>query len=202
VVSLPKAVSAECPGTVQSSFVSRYTRRGDDGTTDLLFGGRVGKDATGPEACGAIDEAVSALGVARAAAGEHLAAALLEVQRELFVLGAELATAAPNRGRLQPRLSLVVTEMVARLEAGIDAASAEVKSVGGFVVPGGNPASAAVDLARTAVRRAERRAVAHLKAAGITGSLLVPYLNRLSDYLFVMARTAEGGGTPVRVEEG
>jgi cob(I)alamin adenosyltransferase len=181
--------------------VNVYARRGDDGSTGLLFGGRVGKDESGPEACGAVDEAVSALGVARATADGHLAAALLEVQRDLFVVGAELATATANRSRLQPGVSLVVTAMVSRIEADIDAASAEAKVARGFIVPGGNPAAAAVDFARSSVRRAERRAVAHLKVAGVKDSLVVPYLNRLSDYLFVLARAAEGEGTLVRLEE-
>jgi cob(I)alamin adenosyltransferase len=175
---------------------------GDDGSTGLLFGGRVGKDESGPEACGAVDEAVSALGVARAAADGALAAAILEVQRDLFVVGAELATTAANRAHLRPGVSLVVAAMVTGLEVRIDAASAGRESAGGFVVPGGDSAAAAVDFARSLVRRAERRAVAHLKAAGVSGSLVVPYLNRLSDYLFVLARATEGEGTRVRLEEG
>jgi cob(I)alamin adenosyltransferase len=178
-----------------------YTRGGDDGTTGLLFGGRVAKDQSGPEACGAVDEAVSALGVARAAASGAAAGSILEVQRDLFVAGAELATAVGKRSRLQPGVSLVTAAMVERLEAAIDAVDAEVGRPTGFVVPGGNAAAAAVDQARSVVRRAERRAVAHLRAEGIEGSLVVPFLNRLGDYLYMLARAAEGEWTPSRREE-
>jgi cob(I)alamin adenosyltransferase len=183
--------------------VKIYTRGGDDGTTGLLFGGRVGKDESGPEACGAVDEAVSALGLARVAATTAAAAAavILEVQRDLFVVGAELATASAKRPRLQPGVSLVTAEMVTRLEMAIDALDTEVGMPTGFVVPGGTAPAAALDQARSVVRRAERRAVAHLREAGIEGSEVVPYLNRLGDYLFMLARAAEGEWTPSRREE-
>lgn len=178
-----------------------YTRGGDDGTTGLLFGGRVGKDETGPEACGVVDEAVSVLGMARVTAVDPAAGAILAVQRELFVVGAELATARDKRSRLQPGVSLVTAEMVQRLEGAIDVLDEEVGMPTGFVVPGGTAAAAALDQARSVVRRAERRAVAHLRAAGIEGSQVVPYLNRLGDYLYMMARAAEGEWTPSRREE-
>jgi cob(I)alamin adenosyltransferase len=181
--------------------VKIYTRGGDDGTTGLLFGGRVAKDQSGPEACGAVDEAVSALGVARAAASGATAEAVLEAQRDLFAAGAEMATAPAKRSRLQPGVSLVTAEMVARLEAAIDAIDAEVGMPTGFVVPGGNTLAAAIDHARSVVRRAERRAVAHLRSEGIEDSLVVPYLNRLGDYLYMLARAAEGDWTPSRREE-
>jgi cob(I)alamin adenosyltransferase len=188
-------------GAVQSPPVKIYTRGGDDGTTGLLFGGRAAKDQSGPEACGAVDEAVSALGVARAAASGASAGSILEVQRDLFVAGAELATAVGKRSRLQPGVSLVTAAMVERLETAIDALDAEVGMPTGFVVPGGNAAAAALDQARSVVRRAERRAVAHLRAEGIEGSLVVPFLNRLGDYLYMLARAAEGEWTPSRREE-
>lgn len=179
-----------------------YTKGGDDGTTGLLFGGRVRKDATGPEAGGAVDEAVSTLGMARVAAGEASSAAeILAVQRELFVVGAELATAPEKRSRLRPGVSLVTEEMVRRLEAAIDAIDAEVGMPSGFVVPGGSPVAAALDQARAIVRRAERRAVAHLDAVGIENSQVIPYLNRLGDYLYMLARAAESEWTPSRREE-
>ena len=202
-LTAPRAFSSapRAAGTVQSPPVKIYTRGGDDGTTGLLFGGRVAKDQSGPEACGAVDEAVSALGVARAAAGEAMAGSILEAQRDLFAAGAELATAPAKRSRLQPGVSLVTAAMVERLEAAIDALDAEVGMPTGFVVPGGNALAAAVDQARAVVRRAERRAVAHLRAAGIEGSLVVPYLNRLGDYLYMLARAAEGEWTPSRREE-
>ena len=186
---------------LQSPLVKIYTRGGDDGTTGLLFGGRVSKDETGPEACGAVDEAVSALGVARAEAAGVVAESILQVQRDLFVAGAELATAPRKRSRLQPGVSLVTAEMVERLEAAIDALDAEVGMPTGFVVPGGNRGAAALDQARSVVRRAERRAVTHLRSEGFEGSLVVPYLNRLGDYLYMLARAAEGEWIPSRREE-
>src|ERR687892_1059620 len=99
-----------------------YTRKGDDGSTGLLYGGRVGKDSAGPAAYGEVDEAVSALGLARAEAepGSELAEILVRLQRELFVAGAELATAPENRSKLTPEVSLVTAAMVERLEPLID----------------------------------------------------------------------------------
>ena len=178
-----------------------YTGRGDDGTTGLFFGGRVSKDNAAPEAYGAVDEAVSALGVARAAArgagrGE-LADDLLRVQRELFVVAAELATAAENRHKLEDGVSRVLPDMVRRLEGAIDALAEEVGTPTEFVVPGGDPTAAALDLARSVVRRAERRAVTVAAAE----SSVVPYLNRLADYLYMLVRAAEDEWVPSREED-
>lgn len=178
-----------------------YSGKGDDGTSGLFHGGRVDKDESGPEAYGAVDEAVSALGVARVAADPDLAARILEVQRDLFVAAAELATAPENRERLDPGVSLVTAEMVTRLEAAIDATVTAAGLPQEFVVPGGAPVAAVLDLARTIVRRAERRAVAHERRHGVVGSLVVPYLNRLGDYLYVLARAVEGSWMPSREKE-
>ena len=175
-----------------------YTGKGDDGSTGLFRGGRVSKDDTGPEAYGTVDEAVSALGMARASAAPELGEHLLAVQRELFVAAAELATAPDGRDHLEPGVSLVTVAMVESLEARIDAIVDEVGLPEGFVVPGGNPSAASIDLARTIVRRAERRTVTHLTAAAIEGSQVVPYLNRLADYLYALARAVEGDWTPSR----
>ena len=184
--------------------VKIYTRKGDDGTTGLFYGGRVGKDGTGPEAYGTVDEAVAALGVARALAARSdsvLASRLLEIQRELFVVGAELATAPGNHAKLEPGVSRVHEPMVTGLEAAIDAIEAERGIPTEFVVPGENAVAAAIDVARTVVRRAERRAVAHARDAAVEGSLVVPYLNRLADYLWMAARAAEDAWTPSRSAE-
>jgi len=175
-----------------------YTRRGDDGTTGLFHGGRVGKDSSGPEAYGTVDEAVSALGVVRAQAEAELAEAVLEVQRDLFVVAAELATDPDRRDRLEPGVSRVDSPMIDRLENRIDRIDAEVGMPTEFIVPGGEPIAAAIDVARTIVRRAERRAVGHL--AGGSESLVVPYLNRLADYLYMLARAVEREWTPTRGE--
>ena len=183
-----------------------YTRKGDTGTTGLLYGGpRVSKADLRTDAYGTTDEAVSALGLARAALGTdgatdeaRLAALALRLQRELFVVGAELATHPERRGRLTAGSTLVTAEMVGALESEIDALEADHPMPAEFVLPGESMAGAAFDLARTTTRRAERRAVALADAGALPDSQVVPYLNRLADLLFVMARAADGGFRPVR----
>jgi cob(I)alamin adenosyltransferase len=173
--------------------VKIYTRKGDDGTTGLWYGGRVPKHDGRPEAYGSVDEAASALGLARAAAERdgELHRDILRLQNELFVAGAELATAPEAAGRLEPGVSKFTPEMVERLEADIDRYMERVDLPPKFVIPGGTELSARLDVARTAVRRAERR-VAALKDAGeLVDDTVVTYLNRLSDALFAMARFAD-----------
>jgi len=173
--------------------VKIYTRKGDDGTTGLWYGGRVPKHDGRPEAYGSVDEAASALGLARAAAdrGGELYEDILRVQNELFVAGAELATAPEAAGRLEAGVSKVTAEMVDRLESDIDRYMERVELPPKFVIPGGTELSARLDVARAAVRRAERR-VAALKDAGeLADEIVVTYLNRLSDALFAMARFAD-----------
>jgi len=179
-----------------------YTRKGDDGTTGLFYGGRVRKDEAGPEAYGTVDEAVAVIGVARASAEDAtLAARLLAVQRDLFVMGAELATLPENRGKLEPGVSLVSDDMVGHLEAEIDDVVDRKGLPSEFIVPGENPLAAAIDLARAVVRRAERKTVAYVAAAGIEDSRAPQYLNRLADYLCVLTRAAESVWVPSRTEE-
>ena len=176
-----------------------YTRKGDDGTTGLFYGGRVSKDAEAPEAYGAVDEAVAALGIARAATNDReTAEELLRVQRDLFVVSAELATLPENRSKLEAGTSLTTPAMVERLEARIDQVSAAVGTPDEFVVPGNDPVAAAVDYARAVVRRAERRTVTLMRSAGITDSTVPQYLNRLADYLYVMTRALEDDWVPSR----
>jgi cob(I)alamin adenosyltransferase len=183
-----------------------YTRKGDGGSTGLLFGGdRVSKADLRTDAYGTTDEAVSALGLARAAIGSEtdrvesrLAELILRLQRELFVVGAELATHVDRRERLSEGTSRVTAAMIEALEAEIDDLETLVEQPKEFVVPGESLTGAALDLARTTVRRAERRAVAVADAGGLPDSQVVPYLNRLADLLFVMARAADGGFRPVR----
>src|SRR5206468_8457716 len=137
-----------------------YTKTGDDGTTGLLYGGRVPKSDLVTDAYGTTDEAVAVLGLARSLCDdEALAADLLTLQRELFVVGADLATNPDARKKLEPEVSLVTEKMVARLEQRIDDLVTERPLPEAFVVPGANPASAAIDVARSVVRRAERRVV-------------------------------------------
>ena len=175
-----------------------YTGRGDDGSTGLFHGGRVPKDAAGPEAAGAIDEAVSMLGNARASADGDVGDSLLAVQRQLFVVGAEVATDPANRGKLEDGVSRVHQSMIDRLEAQID----EIVDARGmpteFVVPGGTGTAAAIDAARSVVRRAERRCVTWARDEGIDDTLVVVYLNRLADYLYMLARSVEGEWIPSR----
>jgi cob(I)alamin adenosyltransferase len=173
--------------------VKIYTRKGDDGTTGLWYGGRVPKFAGRPEAYGSIDEAAAALGLCRAAVqrGDELHDDILRVQRELFVAGAELATAPEAAGRLEPGVSKITPEMVERLEGDIDRYMARVDLPPKFVIPGGTELSARLDLARTAVRRAERRVSALGHHGDLADYTVLRYLNRLSDALFAMARFAD-----------
>ena len=174
-----------------------YTKTGDDGTTGLLYGGRVHKDDPAAEAYGTTDEAVAALGAARAAAVDATASMeILALQRELFVVGADLATNPEGRGRLEPGVSLVTQEMTERLERRIDELVEERPLPNAFVVPGANPASAALDLARSVVRRAERRVVSMEREGREVNPEARRYLNRLSDLLFVLARRAAGEDEP------
>lgn len=178
-----------------------YTRKGDDGTTGLLFGGRVPKDAPGPTAYGATDEAVAALGLARAEAepASELFALLVRLQRELFVVGAELATLPENRAKLTDGTTRVTAEMVTALEVVIDDLSERFDPPTEFVLPGENRVAAALDLARTVVRRAERETVASRDTGWIDdGSRTVAYLNRLADLCWTMARWQEGTARPAR----
>jgi cob(I)alamin adenosyltransferase len=178
--------------------VSRiYTRTGDDGTTGLLYGGRVAKDHPAPAACGDVDEAQSAIGVARALAGNgetELNELLVGLERDLWVLMAELATVPENRPKLVGGRTLVTAEMVSALEPLIDDVTGRFPALREFVLPGQTPLSAALDLARAVVRRAERSAL----AAAAPGSHVVPYLNRLSDLLWAQARLQEGEPLPAR----
>lgn len=167
-----------------------YTRKGDDGTTGLLYGGRVAKDSDRPEAYGAVDEAQAVIGVARAHAdvGGELDGMLIGVQRDLWVLMADLATDGPNRSKLVEGTTLTTDDMVAALETLIDDVSGRFEPPTEFVVPGGSVVSAHLDVARTVVRRAERVAVS--RAPESVAALA--YLNRLSDLLWVLARWQEG----------
>jgi cob(I)alamin adenosyltransferase len=169
--------------------VKIYTRKGDDGTTGLLFGGRVRKDSPQPAAYGEVDEAQAVLGLVRAECerGSALDALLIRLERDLWVLMAELATAPGSRAKLEPGTSLVTPEMVAGLEPTIDELTARIPKLTDFVVPGENRTAALLDLARTVVRRAERRCVDVVEEE----SQVVPYLNRLSDLLWTMARAEE-----------
>lgn len=168
-----------------------YTRGGDDGTTGRFLGGRVSKADVLVDASGDVDEAVAVLGVARAATADPaLADELLALQREMFVVGADLATNPAHRDRLEPGVSLVTAAMVERLEGAIDrlVEARPLRPV--FLVPGSHPVEAAIDHARAVVRRAERHAVGAQEAGHVVNDDARRYLNRLSDLLFVLGRHA------------
>jgi len=175
---------------------SIVTRGGDSGETSLLYGGRVPKDDLHTEAYGALDEAISALGLARASAGGSnpaLASRILDLQRELFTVGAELATGKGERHLLEKHFATVTAAMVDALEREVHDLEARVPLPKAFVIPGGTVPAAALDMARTFVRRAERRAVALHRADAMENPEVVRYLNRCSDLLFMLAREAEQG---------
>lgn len=173
-----------------------YTRTGDAGTTGLVDGSRLPKHDVRMEAIGAVDEANSALGLAAAILGdnEH-AQQLFRIQNDLFDLGADLATPATEEDDFAP--SEMVLRMVAAqtewLEQAIDVANANLEPLTSFVLPGGSEASARLHVARAATRRAER-AMTAMAAQLRTNPQALAYINRLSDYLFVLARTANDGG--------
>jgi cob(I)alamin adenosyltransferase len=192
------------------------TRKGDDGTTGLLYGGaRIAKDDLRTEAYGTIDEAVAALGLARAQLGlkdrlgvlsvefRELPGLVLRIQRELFVAAAELATNPEAWDRLEDGRTRVSAAMVEGIESTLRDVEAHITMPNEFVVPGETPTSAALEVARTVLRRAERRAVALGREGLIPGPHLLPYLNRLADLLWVLARAAEQAearsATPARV---
>jgi len=195
-------VSPEAPAARRASSIA--TRKGDDGTTGLLFGGdRIPKDDLRTEAYGTLDETVAALGLARAelevkrrldalpAALAELEPLILRIQRELFVAGAELATDPIAWGRLQDGMTRVSAAMVQGIETLLADYESRIDIPKEFVVAGETRTSAALELARTIVRRAERRAVTLDRAGQVPGPHLLPYLNRLADLLWVLARAAE-----------
>ncbi len=172
-----------------------YTRGGDQGQTSLVDGSRLPKHAIRIEAYGTVDEASSVIGLARLHTGgkaetADIDAALSRIQNDMFDLGADLATPGldmENALRIQPA-------QVERLEQEIDALNAELQPLNSFILPGGSPASAYLHLARTVVRRAERMTTAAAQQEPIN-PVAIQYLNRLSDYMFVLARYLNGKGT-------
>ena len=195
-------MSPKPPAVKRASAVA--TKKGDDGTTGLLFGGdRIPKDDLRTEAYGTLDETVAALGLARAEldARRRLGALppalaeieplVLRIQRELFVAGAELAANPTAWDRLQDGTTRVSAAMVSGVEAVLADYEARIAFPKEFVVAGETRTSAALELARTIVRRAERRAVTLDRAGLVPGPHLLAYLNRLADLLWVLARAAE-----------
>ena len=165
-----------------------YTKPGDDGTTGLFYGGRVTKDSPLPRADGAVHQAQAAIGLARAAAQDsELNDLLTNVCRDLYVAMAELATLPENHSKLDPGTTLVTEDMVQNLEQQIDNVTNRFDSPTEFTIPGQTEISARLDWARVIVRRAERETIDICQ----TESQVLPYLNRLSDLLWTLARWQE-----------
>ena len=166
-----------------------YTKFGDSGETSLLYGGRISKNSPNTEAYGITDEAVSVMGLARAfTSDERVNNMLRQLQRELFTIAAELATDPGKYELFQQHFTPVTEEMVTSLETAIDSLEEEFTMPTVFILPGGSQASSAIDLARCVIRTAERRVVAMAQQDLLTNSLIMTYLNRLGDLLFVLAR--------------
>jgi cob(I)alamin adenosyltransferase len=169
-----------------------FNKKGDGGETSLLYGDRVAKSDPRCEAYGTIDEAVSALGLARHFCRSEVKDIILSLQRDLFVVGAVLATPAEDYSKLAIDQNVVNSEMVHRLENLIDEYETKIKIPETFIVPGGaSTGSAALDVARTVVRRAERRVVALKEAEMAKNGETLKYLNRLADLLFTLGRYEE-----------
>jgi cob(I)alamin adenosyltransferase len=168
-----------------------YTRTGDDGTTGLVDGSRVAKSSAIIDAIGDVDEVNSLIGVAATLAEGAMQAQLTGIQNDLFDLGADIAT--PDKPVAWTPLRVVASQ-TARLEAEIDAMNADIPPLASFILPGGSPLSAALHVARSAARRAERSAVAADGAGAPLNPEALKYLNRLSDWLFVAARAANANG--------
>jgi cob(I)alamin adenosyltransferase len=174
--------------------VKIYTKKGDDGMTSLWYGGRISKASARTDAYGTLDEAASALGLARSLCGPddaEIAVDVLRLQNDLFVAGAELATAPEASDRLDDRVSRVTDDMADELDGVIDRYMDRVDLPPKFVVPGGTQLSAALDVARAVIRRAERR-VAEMRESGEpVSAAMLRFLNRASDAAYAMARFAD-----------
>ncbi len=162
-----------------------YTRTGDDGTTSLFGGMRVSKDNARIEAYGAVDELNAVLGMAASLSGDDGVTRLLQnIQRDLFTIGTDLATPPDRHKSVDDR---IIQSLVETLETAIDKLETSLPPLRQFILPGGHPCAAAIHVARTICRRAERRVIALGSAEAITPASRI-FLNRLSDYLFVLAR--------------
>ncbi len=168
-----------------------YTKTGDRGDTGLFGGGRVGKDHPRVEAYGDVDELNAALGLARAIEMmPRVDEVLVPIQRDLFAIGALLATPEHDKMRQQLTKARIDEERITQLERAIDDGEAELEPLRAFIVPGGTAKSAALHVARTVCRRAERRVIALTHDGVELPPVVIKYLNRLSDLLFVLARVA------------
>jgi cob(I)alamin adenosyltransferase len=172
--------------------VKTFNKKGDLGETSLLYGGRVPKNSPRPEAYGSVDEAMSALGLARALCKRaRVKEIVYAVQKDLSILSAELATAPEHYDQLQKHGWVVTAEMVDKLEEWIDELEAQITMPNAFVIAGATAGSGALDLCRSIVRRAERGAVGLRRDNMIANDNVLAYLNRSADLLFTLARYEE-----------
>ena len=166
-----------------------YTRKGDSGQTHLLFGENTSKSGIRCEAYGSTDEAISAMGLARSLTKEPLVKEILyRLQNEMFLVGAELATIPGDIEKFKSKYPTVTSDMVIRVEKDIDSVSEQTILPPSFIIPGASAGSAALDLARTALRRAERKIVSINELECLDNQEIMRYVNRVSDLLFVLAR--------------
>lgn len=172
-----------------------YTRTGDDGTTGLVDGSRIAKHAARMDAIGAVDEANAALGLAARELSGEQEQGVYRVQNDLFDLGADLATPAAHGDDFAPSEMVlrVIDAQVEWLEGEIDALTAQLEPLTSFILPGGSEAAARLHIARTITRRAERAMTAMAEKEAVNPAAL-RYINRLSDYLFVLGRAVNNGG--------
>lgn len=166
-----------------------YTKQGDEGQTGLLYGGRISKSDLRTEAYGTTDEAISCLGLARSLSKESALKSITKrIQKEMFTVGAELATKRSEYPYLLKHFNVVTEKMTLRVEADIDSLEKQITLPRSFIIPGASKASSAFDIARSTIRRAERRVVEMNTQNLIENQELLKYLNRVSDLVFIMAR--------------
>ena len=166
-----------------------YTKTGDAGQTRLLFGKKVSKTDPRCEAYGTTDQAVSMMGLSRALSqDEKVKEILLEIQRDMFIVGAELATDHDSYPKLEANFSVVSKKMVDRIETLIDDLDSQIDLPNAFIIPGASAASSSLDVARSLIRSGERRVVSLHEQGLLINSEVLRYLNRLADLLFMLAR--------------
>ena len=173
------------------NLVKTFNKKGDKGETSLLYGTRVAKCDDRCENYGTIDEAVSMLGLAKNFCQPEVKDILSGLQRDLFVIGAEIATPEEHYSQMVARGKVVTPEMVYRLENLIDDFEEQIDMPREFIIPGACVSSASLDVARTIVRRAERRAIAFKQTENFVNEEILKYLNRLADLIFTLARFEE-----------
>jgi len=169
--------------------VKIYTKSGDKGETNLLFGGRTSKSDLRVETYGTVDEAVSSLGLAKSLTSNSEIKLIIEdLQQSLFIIAAELATSPNNKKKLKNEVKSITKNMVSDLESLIDNINEKINLGKNFIMPGTSVTSSAIDVSRTVVRRLERRVVKLIELDTSINSNIIPYINRTSDLLFILGR--------------